>query len=590
MTSSVLALALVLGGDVVLTGHGARANSVAFSADGKQLASGASDGTILVWDVAKGALAAQESLEGGSKIVDVAWRGGTVIAATTLGQLVEWVPADKKENLTLKKVHDGSWASSIVGSWDSEEEHTTAVASYDGTVWFHQRFPQDATIEKANAKVGAIGAVALHPTESGKLLVVPSSSSKVSAGVAVVSMAETVPSVVLHEMKTSNGAIAARGEWIAAAGKDSVYVWKNGKAIPFPGSGSVTSLAISPSGDRLAAGSDGGVAKVWNLAKLGAPPQYLEGHAHTVTDVAFSPDGKRLATSSKDGTVRLWDLSMTRPTAATLPPASPIVFVTNTPLGEGCIAAAAAHLGKDVPLVNSGGKEIAGAALAKVLLATPACTELDSTRVYRALSLDAASGKAKYVPFDFASTVFTYAVNEIDCVGTTAESLTLQFKDGAALPVVGQPKHPDAIPYATLEGKEPAAPTLKELPKRPSTTEVLTPSWGFSRLELKRTYAKKSGDPGKPNIVAVERAELTGWLAESKEPVLLHIEEGEQPLHEAYASATVTDLVVTDLDGDSRPELLFRNEEGGVGLVRVFGGKAGLEWLLAPADIVGDGC
>jgi len=46
---------------------------------------------------------------------------------------------------------------------------------------------------------------------------------------------------------------------------------------------------------------------LWNLCR-GTQLATLMGHSGTVTCVAFSPDGKRLATGSHDGTVRIWDV------------------------------------------------------------------------------------------------------------------------------------------------------------------------------------------------------------------------------------------------------------------------------------------
>jgi WD40 repeat protein/tRNA A-37 threonylcarbamoyl transferase component Bud32 len=80
--------------------------------------------------------------------------------------------------------------------------------------------------------------------------------------------------------------------------------------------GSITSLAISRDGQRLASGGRDHTAVVWRiLGEPGALEQLrrLRGHTDVVISVALSPDGQSLATGSFDNTAKLWNLAATGP-------------------------------------------------------------------------------------------------------------------------------------------------------------------------------------------------------------------------------------------------------------------------------------
>ncbi|GCE07884.1 WD40 repeat domain-containing protein [Dictyobacter aurantiacus] len=72
--------------------------------------------------------------------------------------------------------------------------------------------------------------------------------------------------------------------------------------------GSILSVAFSPDGDLLAAGTASGEIRIWHAAS-GLPLQTIRGHINWVSSVAFSSDGRALASGSDDQTVRLWEVN-----------------------------------------------------------------------------------------------------------------------------------------------------------------------------------------------------------------------------------------------------------------------------------------
>ena len=76
----------------------------------------------------------------------------------------------------------------------------------------------------------------------------------------------------------------------------------------------VTTVAISPDGHYVAAGSLDKSVRVWDTAngnlveRLEGP----EGHKDSVYSVAFSPNGRDLVSGSLDKTIKMWELTPPR--------------------------------------------------------------------------------------------------------------------------------------------------------------------------------------------------------------------------------------------------------------------------------------
>ena len=114
-----------------------------------------------------------------------------------------------------------------------------------------------------------------------------------------------------HRAPVTAAALSAEGRFVLTAGDDGVArLWSSsGKLVKaMAGSGKLTCAVFSADGRLAATAGSDGVARVWN-GRTGALVRTLAGHTDVVTAIAFGRGGRLLATASMDDTARIWNLA-----------------------------------------------------------------------------------------------------------------------------------------------------------------------------------------------------------------------------------------------------------------------------------------
>jgi WD40 repeat protein len=286
-----------------------RVETIALSPDGKIMASGAEDGTIILWDLDSGMVIGDPLSVSGGDIKTVAFSpdGKMMASGTEGGTSVLW---DTETMEVRGKIDGATDAHHIIFSPDGKK---LASLSSDRSI---------VIVDLTTMQV--IGNPIRDLTTNfmkGELVFSPGGETLVAGmnNLLIVDLEsqQVVTDLLQDRENTSVLCVDMNpdGSILASAGEDNrITLWDLGNlqqlGEPFGAfSSAIEAIAFSPDGSKIAAGSWDRSISLYDVNTREPIGEPLVLHNGRVNDIIFSPDGEKLFSSSEDGTIIRWDLA-----------------------------------------------------------------------------------------------------------------------------------------------------------------------------------------------------------------------------------------------------------------------------------------
>ncbi len=305
--------------------HGEIAWAVAFSPDGRSLATGTNDSALRTWEIPGPGIA---PAYGTVEHLTADGHSGTVAVATDKAVQLWNIEDPYRPQLIIDVVRTGD-DDSVTRLALRPDGRVLAVITYKKIILYNIADPRHPT-ELASADVFAgtefTRAVAYTAAFSrdGMKLAVGGVRSDAPAPFVLFDVSDpgrprALPAVTAHRFGVSQVAFSPDGKILATASTDrSLKLWRIGAdstITPLTTINSfrsgVRTVSFAPDGRTLVASSDDSTVRLWDVSDPVAlrPRADLLGYGAGIYAIAYSPDGRFLATGGTDPSVKLWDVS-----------------------------------------------------------------------------------------------------------------------------------------------------------------------------------------------------------------------------------------------------------------------------------------
>lgn len=289
---------------VELKGHTGAVTGLAYSPDGQQIVTASRDGTLKVWNAARGSLVRTLELDSGAASA-LAVFDGRAATGHQDGSIAVWDLTSGSKLASMRRNEAAIWALAFVGRADrlAAAEHDWSVA-----IWDVER-PQ-VPVSILSGHESAVRTVAY--AERGPFIASGAADRTVKLWRS--DTAELVRTYRGHSDLVSSVAFEPRGRALASATLDGqIRVWstyRNQRKGGFKAhDGNVPALAFMPDGQHLVSGGIDGRIKIWNAAR-GKLIRAVVGEIGEIDAVAVSPDGRHIAAGGRVGSARVFAMEL----------------------------------------------------------------------------------------------------------------------------------------------------------------------------------------------------------------------------------------------------------------------------------------